>query len=174
MLTTNRLTLRLFRSSDLPAYAEMNANAEVMRYLGGPIGRAVSDAQARYAEHSWKTLAFAKMAIERTSDGAFLGMCGLSIERWYPNDLELGWRLAPQFWGNGYATEAAAAWLIYAFNALGADRVISITDVPNVRSIAIMRRLGMVFDHQTELDDEGEPFEAVIYSIGREQLALGG
>ena len=74
-------------------------------------------------------------------------------------------RLAHQHWGRGYATEAATGWLDHAFGTLGLPRVISITDPPNRRSLAVMRRLGMVFDHEAEVEDNGVTFQAVVYTI---------
>jgi RimJ/RimL family protein N-acetyltransferase len=72
-------------------------------------------------------------------------------------------------WGHGYATEAATGWLDHGFGALRLPRVISMTDPPNLRSLAVMRRLGMVFDHEAEIEDMGVVFQAVVYAITREQ-----
>ena len=110
-------------------------------------------------------MAYGKVAIERRSDGAFIGSCGLSVEQWYPDDLEIGWRLLREHWRHGYATEAAHAWIGHAFSTLGAARVISVSDVPNQRSIAVMQRLGMKQHELTELEIDGDKFEAVIYAI---------
>ncbi|MEV8371682.1 GNAT family N-acetyltransferase [Kribbella sp. NPDC056861] len=165
MRTTERLLLRPFRDDDLPAWAHLNADPEVMKYLGSPLSRAQSDeiAAAVNRRHAIDGTGF--LAIERRSDGAFLGAGGLQHEPWYPDDMELGWRLAREYWGNGYATEAAASWLDYAFNDLDLPEVISITDVPNAKSIAVMKRLGMTFNHAAELEEDGTTFSAVIYSI---------
>ncbi len=92
-------------------------------------------------------------------------MCGVHVLGWYPDDLEIGWRLARAYWGHGYATEAARAWLPIAFEVKGAPRVISVTDKPNARSIAVMRRLGMSLDHEAVLEEDGATFEAVIHSL---------
>ena len=164
LITTARLTLRPFVEADFDLYAEANANPEVMRFLGGPIDRATSDRQAEGANRSLAEHGYGKVAIERCSDGAFLGMCGLSREPWYPNDLELGWRLLPNYVGSGYATEAGLAWLSYAFSTLRASRIISIADASNSRSIAVMQRLGMTLDHTAELSDGDDVFSAAIYS----------
>jgi RimJ/RimL family protein N-acetyltransferase len=77
--------------------------------------------------------------------------------------------LAREHWGKGYATEAATGWLNHAFESLELPRVISITDPPNERSLAVMRRLGMVFDHEAEIEDDGVVFQAVVYSITGDQ-----
>ena len=109
------------------------------------------------------------LAVERRDDGRFLGISGLSVEHWYPDDLQVGWRFFPQFWGQGYASEAATAWLDHGFGPLGRGRIISMADVPNLRSIAVMRRLGMSFDHEARLRDGDEEFDAAIYVLTVEQ-----
>lgn len=170
VLTTPRLTLRTFRQDDLPLYAALNADPEVVQYLGGePLTRRHSDEIAEWANQVHEEEGIGLLAIERTADGSFLGMCGLHHQESYPDDVEVGWRLAHEHWGHGYATEAATAWLDHAFGPMGLDRVISITDLPNVRSLAVMRRLGMTLDHEAEIQDEGITFQAVIYSITAEQ-----
>jgi RimJ/RimL family protein N-acetyltransferase len=168
MRTTERLLLRPFREEDWPAWAEMNADPEVMEFLGSPLTREQSDDIARAVNRRHAIDGTGFLAIERRSDGAFLGAGGLQHEPWYPDDMELGWRLARRYWGNGYATEAALSWLQYAFTELELPKVISITDAPNAKSIAVMKRIGMTFDHTAELEEDGTTFTAVIYSIARE------
>lgn len=166
VLTTPRLILRTFRRDDLPLYAELNADPEVVEFLGGaPLSRQYSDEIAEWAQELYETERIGLLAVERREDNTFLGMCGVHHQESYPDELEVGWRLARQHWGNGYATEAATAWLDYAFGPLDAPRVISTTDRPNVRSLAVMQRLGMTFDHEAEIQDDGVTFQAVIYSI---------
>ncbi len=168
ILTTPRLTLRTFRGDDLPRYAAMNADPAVARWLGGPIGRSHSDSIAEWAQEHYEREGIGLLAVERTEGGEFLGMCGLHHQSSYPDDVEVAWRLAHEHWGNGYATEAATAWLDHGFGALRFPRIISITDRTNLRSLAVMRRLGMNFDHEARVEDEGEVFDAVIYSITAE------
>ena len=169
MRTTERLVLRPFRESDLEPWAALNADPDVTQYLGSPLSREDSDGTAWAINASYEAQGFGFLAVERRSDGRFLGAAGLSKEKWYPDDLEIGWRLAREYWGHGYATEAAASWLDYAFHEAGLPRVIAVTDTPNVRSIAVMRRLGMSFDHEAVLEDEGVPFDATIYSLKAEE-----
>ncbi len=173
-LTTPRLLLRTYRQDDLPHFAALNADPVVVEFLGGePLSRTHSDEIAEWAQHCYATQRFGLLAVERRDDGAFLGMCGLHHQSSYPDDLEVGWRLAHRYWGQGYATEAARAWLDYAFTTLSAPRVISITDPPNVRSLAVMRRLGMTFDHEADVEDEGIVFQAVVYSISADRWSHG-
>jgi RimJ/RimL family protein N-acetyltransferase len=169
VLKTRRLLLRTWRRDDLPAFAALNADPEVVEFLGGaPIPPEESDAIAAYAEELWATEGLGLLAVERREDGAFLGFAGLHrLWDWYPDDIEVAWRLAREHWGHGYATEAAEAWLAHGFATRGLARVISVTDrdPPHVRSIAVMRRLGMVWDHDAELVEDGVAFPAVVHSI---------
>ena len=166
VVTTSRLLLRTFRLDDLPQYAVLNADPKVVRYLGGvPLTSEHSDEIAEWAQQVYEEEGLGLLAVERREDGAFVGMCGLHHQESYPDDVEVGWRLAHEHWGKGYATEAATGWLDHGFGTLGLPRVISITERPNVRSLAVMRRLGMVFDHEAEVRDDGEIFQAVVYSI---------
>ncbi|NEA32723.1 GNAT family N-acetyltransferase [Streptomyces sp. SID13031] len=166
MRTTDRLYLRPFRDEDLPAWADLNTDPEVMRYLGGkPLTRAETDEIASAVNSRYEADGTGFLAIERRSDGAFLGAAGLTHESWHPDDLDLGWRLARQYWGHGYATEAAASWLTCAFTDLDLPRVLSSTETANTKSAAVMQRLGMTFDHEALLEEASETFAAVIYSI---------
>ena len=164
--TTPRLLLRTFRDDDLPVYAALNADPRVMEFLGGrPMSREGSDAMARWAQRLHAREGLGLLAVERRADGAFLGMCGLHRLDWWPDDVEVAWRLAPEHWGNGYATEAATAWLDHGFGALGLPRIVSITDPPHARSIAVMHRLGMVFEGTGEGEEDGERFPVVVHGL---------
>lgn len=173
MRTTERLVLRPFREEDLEPWAALNVDPEVLTYLGGPLSRDECDQIASAVNERYAADGYGFLAVERRSDGAFLGACGLTREQWYPEDLEIGWRLAREYWGHGYATEAAASWLEHGFTTLELPRIIAVTDSPNLRSIAVMRRLGMVFDHRAHLEDDGVPFEATIYSLTAEAWGAG-
>ena len=168
-LTTPRLLLRAYLNDDLPLYARLNADPEVAEYLGGPISREESDDIADWAQALHSAEGIGLLAVERRADHKFLGMCGLHHLDWYPDDIEIGWRLARQYWGHGYATEAANAWLTHAFTVLDLPRVISVTDRPNIRSIAVMQRLGMTVDHYATLEEDGQTFDAVVHAITKAQ-----
>lgn len=162
---TERLALRDFKPADVPLYVELSADPEVMRYLGGPRPAAVCEAELAAISRQYAAIRVGMLAVERQSDGAFLGICGLSYEQWYPDDLQIGWRLFQRYWGQGYASEAALAWRDHAFTTLAAPRLISISDVPNGRSHRVMERLGMRFDHDEELADDSGTFAARIYAL---------
>ena len=128
-----------------------------------------TDEIAEWAQQTYEAERVGLLAVERRADGAFLGMCGLHHQETYPDDLGVAWRLAHAYWGNGYATEAASAWLDYGFDLLGVPRIISITDRLNIRSLAVMRRLGMVFDHEAQVEDDGLMFDAVVHGISAQR-----
>ena len=166
VLTTERLVLRRWRSDDLDPWAALNTDPEVVRHLGGaPLPRAESDAIAAWHNRVNDDEHIGLLAVERRADAAFLGMCGLHHQETYADDVEVAWRLASQHWHQGYATEAATAWLDHAFGPLGLTRVISMTDRPNVASLAVMARLGLTFDHEARVVDDGEEFDAVVHAI---------
>jgi RimJ/RimL family protein N-acetyltransferase len=170
ILETPRLVLRTFRRDDLPHYAALNAHPEVVRHLGGePLSRQHSDEIAEWAQEVHAEEGIGLLAVERRDDGVFLGMCGLHHQASFPDDVEVAWRFGYDHWGKGYATEAATAWLDHGFDSLDLPRVISITERANVRSLAVMERLGMMFDHEAQVEDEGEVFDAVIYAVTAEQ-----
>lgn len=164
--TTERLVLRTFREDDLPLYAALNADPLVYATLGGePLSREHSDDIAAWAQRLYAAEGIGLLAVERRADGAFVGMCGLHHQQAYPDEVEVGWRLASRYWGNGYATEAATGWLDLAFGKLALPRVISITDHDNPRSLAVMARLGMTYEHSARIIDDGQEFDAVVYAI---------
>ena len=168
MLTTDRLTLRCFREDDLAPYAVLNTQPEVIEHLGGePFSRQYTEEIAEWANGLYEREGIGLLAVERTEDATFLGMCGLHHLDAYPNDIEIAWRFAHEHWGQGYATEAATAWLTYGFTVKQLPRVISVTEEVNVKSIGVMKRLGMQFDHKARIEEEGMEFDVVVYSIAR-------
>ena len=172
LLTTPRLILRSWREDDLPAFVAINADPEVMSYLGNVLTTEQAHQLADDIQELFLQRGFGMLPVERRADGALLGICGINYTPWYPDE-EIGWRFAKEHWGHGYATESAAAWMEWAFTELHVPRLISVTDVPNERSSAVMKRLGMTFDHEAELVDEsesgGECFRAVVHSISADQ-----
>ena len=168
VLTTPRLVLRTFRRDDLPAYHALNADPAVYRTLSGAaLSRQHCDEIAEWAQECYETEGIGLLAVERAADGAFLGQCGVHHQESYPDELEVAWRFGSPHWGHGYATEAATAWVEYAFDRTQVPRVISMTDHDNDRSLAVMRRLGMTYDHSAHIVDDGEEFDAVVYSVTR-------
>jgi RimJ/RimL family protein N-acetyltransferase len=149
-LKTERLLLRPWRAAaDLDALAAMNADAEVMRWVAPnrPLSRAESaDLLDRIVRH-WDEHGFGLWAVEpRDGEAGCIGFAGLAIPSFLPAVLpavEVGWRLAPAWWGRGYATEAARASVDFGFARLGLRRIVSVIEEHNARSLAVAERLGM-------------------------------
>ena len=165
VMETERLVLRPYRREDVSIYAAISADPEVMRYLGGPKDPAYTEEQMAGSNDDLRRTGAGMVAVERREDGAFLGGVGLSVVPWYPDDLQLGWRLVPAHWGHGYATEAARAWLAHGVEVLGRDRITAMADVPNRRSLAVMERLGMARLHEVDLTEDGERFRVAVYGL---------
>lgn len=149
---TQRLLLRQWTAQDRVAFATLNADAEVMRYFPKPLTRAESDQLAEKLETLIADRGWGLWAVELKETSAFLGFVGLhetSAALPFPPTVEVGWRLNRPFWGHGYATEAAQAALRVGFEQLGLDEIVSMTALQNVRSQAVMERLGMLRDTQT-------------------------
>ena len=141
LIETERLRLRDLREIDFAAYAAMCADPEVMRYLGsGPLSAEDAWRQlAMFAGH-WVLRGFGMWAAE-TRDGELVGRVGLHFPHGWP-ERELGWALAREHWGRGYALEAATAARDYAFHDLRWPGLVSYVHPENARSIRLAERLG--------------------------------
>jgi RimJ/RimL family protein N-acetyltransferase len=154
MIETQRLILRPWRESDLAPFAEQNADAEVMRFLGGPLTREDSDAYARRAQAHYAEHGFCKWAVEAPGVAPLIGGVGLSwvsFNASFTPAVEVAWRLHRRFWGKGYATEAARAAIHDGFARIGLAEIVALTTLANTPSQQVMQRLGMTadieFDH---------------------------
>ncbi|BCT35612.1 GNAT family N-acetyltransferase [Pseudomonas protegens] len=176
-LESARLLLRQWRDDDLPAFAAMCADPQVMRYFPAPLSRLESAAligriRGHFAEHG-----FGLWALERKDNGAFIGFTGLlevGFEAPFTPAVEIGWRLAREHWGLGYASEAAWTALRCAFDRLALDEVVAFTTRNNLPSQKVMQAIGM---HHAAQEDFEHPKlaadhplrEHVLYRITREQ-----
>ena len=154
MIRTPRLILRPWRTSDLPLFAEQNADPEVMMYLNGVLSRQQSDAYVERAQAHLAEVGFCKWAVEAPGVASFIGAVGLTrvkFEATFTPALEVAWRLHRHFWGHGYATEAAQASIEDGFKRVGLKEIVSMTALGNSASQRVMLRLGMnrsiEFDH---------------------------
>jgi ribosomal-protein-alanine N-acetyltransferase len=154
-LRTDRLLLRRWTEADREPFAALNADPEVMEHFPAPLTRPESDAMIERVEARFAESGFGWWALEVAATGEFIGFTGLSVPRFqahFTPAVEIGWRLARSAWGRGYATEAALRALGHAFEEARLDEVVSFTSAPNVRSQAVMRRIGMTRDPSDDFD----------------------
>ncbi|MDX1963421.1 MAG: GNAT family N-acetyltransferase [Pirellulales bacterium] len=174
-LTTPRLILRLWRDDDLPHFAAINTDPRVMRYLPGVLDRATSDARAARIRQHFDQHGFGLFAVEIPQIAPFIGFVGLSVPNFtapFTPCVEIGWRLAFDHWGRGYATEAAQGVVAHAFGPLGLRELVSFTVPGNVASRRVMEKLGMTRDpaedfHHPALPAEHPLSQHVLYRLTR-------
>ncbi len=148
-IRTDRLLLRRWRPADRVPFAAMNADPEVMEHFPAPLDRAASDGLVDRIEAGFEKFGYGLWAVEIAAAGEFIGFTGLAVPNFeapFTPAVEVGWRLSRSAWGHGYATEAANAALHEGFVRHGLAEIVSFTALPNVRSQAVMRRLGMTRD----------------------------
>ncbi|MEI6485642.1 MAG: GNAT family N-acetyltransferase [Sphingomonadales bacterium] len=153
VITTERLWLRPWIESDLAPFIAMGRDPRVMAHFPALLTDAESRAAAMRAMDHIAAHGFGFWAIERKRDRQFLGFCGLKrvdIPGPLAGEVEIGWRLAHNHWGQGYAREAAQACLDHGLGALGLPRITSFTVPRNTRSWGLMERLGM--ERREDLD----------------------
>ena len=175
-IETERLILREWRDDDLAPFAAMCADPAVMATLGPLKTRGETAALIARVKAIGDECGHTMWAVERVTDSRFIGWCGLIPGVFWPllSKVEVGWRIATDCWGHGYAREAAEASLDWAFTNLADERVWAITTPGNTRSWGLMERLGMKrhpeldFDHPNVPD--GTPLKRhITYSIGRDE-----
>jgi RimJ/RimL family protein N-acetyltransferase len=150
--------LRQWKKSDFEPFAEMNADVDVMRFF---LARQTRD-------ESLEMFNRVRMAIEQRGwgvwavevEGQFAGMVGLNVPRWqlpFSPCTEVLWRLRKEFWGRGIGYHAANQAMEYGFSKAGLSEIVAFTTPPNLRSIRLMERLGLVRDHQGDFDHPAVP-----------------
>lgn len=137
----------------------MNADPEVREHLGDVLTREQSDASVAQFQAEFDQRGYGWWAVEVRATGEFIGFAGLDrVDDGLPfTGVEIGWRLARSAWGHGYATEAATAVLAYGFDTLGLPEILAVTTATNLRSQAVMRRIGMTRDPADDFDDPAAP-----------------
>jgi RimJ/RimL family protein N-acetyltransferase len=162
-LETERLRLRMFREDDIDAYANICADAEVMRYLGGKaFTRTEAWRQMAMIVGHWTLRGYGMWAVEQRSGGPIIGRIGFVNPDGWPG-FELGWTLGRPYWGHGFASEGARAALEYAFSELRRDHVISLIHPDNKASIRVAERLGERPEGTAEVLGVG----VIVYRIDR-------
>ncbi len=174
-LHTERLILRSWRDSDLEPFAALNADPRVMEYFPSALARAESDFLANRISERIQQHGFDLWAVEVRDGAPFIGFVGLAVPRFeaaFTPCVEVGWRLAYEHWGYGYATEAATAALNDAFQRFDFEEVVSFTTQHNQRSRRVMEKLGMSrspaddFDHP-EMPQAHPLRRHVLYRLSR-------
>lgn len=158
---TERLILRNWEDRDRDLFFRINADDRVMEFFPFRRDRAESDTFLDRLRDDIAERGYGFSAIEIAATGERGGFCGLKepdLDPVFPaGTIEIGWRLAPEYWGKGYATEAAQAWLGFGFEALSLDEIVSFAVWNNFRSTAVMERLGMRRDPSGDFDHPNVP-----------------
>ncbi len=170
MIETDRLLLRMPRAEDAAGLVEAFGDPEAMRYIGdgSTADLAGSEEAVDRWLRRWDAWGIGMFVVERVEDAQVLGRAGFL--RWDPetweiggSDTELGWGLAREHWGSGYATEAALALRDWAFGERGLTRLISLIQHGNVRSFRVAEKLGERYERDVEV--RGRPTR--LYSLER-------
>ena len=160
ILDTDRLSLRRWRDADRAAFARMNADARVMEFMPALLTREQSDENVDRIEKHFERHHFGLCAAELRADGSFIGFIGIWVPEFqaaFTPCVEIGWRLAAEYWGRGLATEGARAITAYAFEILKLPELVSFTVPGNVRSQRVMEKLGMTRDPGEDFDHPRVP-----------------
>lgn len=150
---TDRLFVRDWKESDIPAYVSMNADEKVMEFFLKKLTTEESLQMLEIIRTEIATSGFGFFAIERKEDNCFIGFVGLhaiTFDVDFAPAIEVGWRLLPSYWGKGYAVEAAKACFALAKDKLGLDEIVAFTSLPNINSQRVMQKLGMQFVKEFE------------------------
>ncbi len=179
-IKTKRLILRPWQESDWEPFATLNADAKVMEYFPSPLSKENSDNLARQIQKKMEERGYGLWAVTIPEVADFIGFIGLNNEdnlsfpAHFTPAIEIGWRLASQHWGKGYATEGAQAVLTYAFETLKLKEIVSFTATQNMRSRRIMEKIGMHHDSKEDFDHpklpEGHPLRRhVLYRVNEQK-----
>jgi RimJ/RimL family protein N-acetyltransferase len=177
-IRTPRLILRNWEERDRDLFHRINSDPAVMEFFPFRRDRAQADAKMDELQTAIDRDGFGFAAIEVAETGRCQGFAGLSrpndLPMFPPDAIEIGWRLAPESWGKGYATEAAQAWLAFGFEKLRLEEIVSFAVASNRRSTAVMERIGMErdpgadFDHPAIGEEHAHLRRHVVYRLRRE------
>ena len=166
IVETERLRLREWDDEDEFRFYEVMNTPAVMRWLGGLQSAEEWSAGYQRVRAYQRDFGFTFWIVERRSDDAILGFCGLKRVNApgaeFPGDIEIGWRLREDAWGQGYAKEAAIASLDLAFDRFGAPHVVAVTAAQNAPSQGLMKRLGMERRENLDFIDERFPADSEV------------
>ncbi|SNS61936.1 Protein N-acetyltransferase, RimJ/RimL family [Sphingomonas laterariae] len=180
MIETARLVLKPITEADKGWVAAQAADPQVMTYLGGPMARTMSDEKVDKMIRLQADRGFSFFGLFRKDHGRPIGLCGLKLfdaeGATLPGELEIGWRIDADCWGQGYAREAASVSLDYAFGVVKGERVIAITSPRNRGSWGLMERLGMTRRPDLDFNDVRVPPEdnpTILYMIEAKDWEVG-
>lgn len=163
-LETERLLLREWRDSDKRPYADIIGDPHVRRFYVATGSYADAEAGIEKARTRLRDNGFSLMALERKEDGAFLGMLGMvpfdePMRNAIPGAprVEIGWQLSQDYWGQGYAPEAARAVLDFAWRVPKLPEVVAITSWHNQPSRRVMEKIGMTYDNRGDFEHPNVP-----------------
>ncbi len=160
-IRTERLILRNWQERDRALFHRINSDERVMEFFPFRRERAAADAKMDEVRAWIDEDGYGFAAAEIAATGECIGFAGITgtedVDVLPGGTIEIGWRLAPEFWGQGYVTEAAEAWLAYGFETLDLDEIVSFAVTENHRSIAVMKRLGMRADPEADFDHPTVP-----------------
>jgi RimJ/RimL family protein N-acetyltransferase len=151
IIETERLILRTWKDEDAEAYYQINQDLNVIEFLRGPMTMTEVKKFIGAANQCFSDNQYTLWALEEKATHTFIGFVGLWAPQWeshFTPCVEIGWRLGSQYWGKGYAVEAAKAVLNYGFNIIGLDEIVSFTASKNIRSIRVMEKIGMTRDYE--------------------------
>jgi RimJ/RimL family protein N-acetyltransferase len=154
-IETDRLILRRWRSSDVEPFVSLNTDPRVMEFFPATLSRAETVAMISTIEERIERDGFGFWATERREPRGFIGFIGLNVPGHplpFSPCVEVGWRLAFDCWGKGYAQEGARAALAFGFESVRLKEIVSFTTVNNIRSRRVMERIGMTHDAQDDFD----------------------
>lgn len=155
VIETPRLILRQWKGADKRQFARINSDPKVMEFFPAPLTRSQSDALVQKIQAHFRKHGFGMYAAEFKSNHTFIGFIGLNLPSFrahFTPCVEIGWRLSPEAWGQGLATEGALALLQYAREVLRLHELVSFTVPVNVRSRRVMEKLGMSHDPADDFD----------------------
>jgi RimJ/RimL family protein N-acetyltransferase len=175
LIVTERLFLREWRDPDVDAFIIMNADPLVMEFFPETYSEERTRRLVDRIRDCWAERGYGLWAVERKDSAGFIGYVGLwpaTFPAHFTPAVEVGWRLAADQWGHGYATEAARAALAHGFDSLGLEEIVSFTSTVNVRSWRVMERLAMRRDASGDFEHPnvpaGHPLRPhVLYRISR-------
>ncbi len=173
IIQTDRLILRQWNDEDFESFAELNADPRVMEFFPATWTLEESKASMQTARKHIEMYGWGKWAVSLLATGEFIGRIGLEemdFQAPFSPNIELGYRIAYNYWGNGYASEGAKGALEYGFKQIGLKEIVAFTPALNQRSQFVMQRIGMHHDSKSDFDHpklaEGHPLRRhVLYRI---------